>query len=114
MPRSATRRAVLAAVGAAVIGRAPATSAQSWPAKPLRIIVPAVPGGATDIVSRAVGQPLGERLGQPVLVENRAGSSGLIALEAVATAPPDGYTLLLVTEGNTMGPCMYKDWRPDP
>jgi tripartite-type tricarboxylate transporter receptor subunit TctC len=106
------RAALVAALGvAAATG---AARAQSWPTRPLRIIVPAVPGGATDIVTRAVAQPLGERLGQSVVAENRAGGSGLIALDTVMSSPPDGYTLLLVTEGNPMGPNMYKDWKPDP
>jgi len=88
-------------------------SAQAWPVKPVRLIAPAVPGGVTDIVARAIAQPLSERLGQPVVVENRAGGSGLIALEAVASAAPDGYTILLVTEGNPLGPNMYRDWKYD-
>ena len=88
-------------------------SAQAWPAKPIRLIAPAVPGGVTDIVARAIAQPLSERLGQPVVVENRAGSSGLIATEAVVTAPADGYTILLVTESNPLGPNMYRDWKYD-
>jgi tripartite-type tricarboxylate transporter receptor subunit TctC len=90
-----------------------AALAQAWPSKPIRVLAPAVPGGVTDIVARAIAQPLSERLGQPVVVENRAGGSGLIATEAVVTAPPDGYTILLVTEGNPMGPNMYRDWKFD-
>lgn len=89
-------------------------SAQSWPARPIRLIVPAVPGGVTDIVARAVAQPLSEALGQSVVVENRAGGSGVIATESVITAAPDGYTLLLVTEGVPMYPSMFKDWKNDP
>ena len=113
MQRPTSRRAALAAaLGLAV----PTNSAraQAWPTRPLRILVPAVPGGATDIVTRAVAQPMGEQLGQSVVAENRAGGSGLIALDTVMASPPDGYTLLLVTEGNPMGPNMYKDWKPDP
>ena len=88
-------------------------AAQAWPSKPIRLLAPAVPGGVTDIVARAIAQPLSERLGQPVIVENRAGGSGLIALDAVATAAADGYTILLVYEGNPMGPNMYRDWKYD-
>ena len=113
MQRPISRRAALAAAFS-VAAATGAARAQAWPSRPLRILVPAVPGGATDIVTRAVAQPMGEWLGQSVVAENRAGGSGLVALDVVMSSPPDGYTLLLVTEGNPMGPNMYKDWKPDP
>ncbi|MCC6780748.1 MAG: tripartite tricarboxylate transporter substrate binding protein [Hyphomicrobiales bacterium] len=68
-----------------------------WPDRPLRLIVPFPAGAVTDIVARVVGAKLGERLGQPVVVENRVGASGNIGAEAVAKAPPDGYTIGLAT-----------------
>jgi len=71
--------------------------AQSYPGKPVKIIVPYSAGGGTDIVARAVSQKLNESWGQSVLVENRAGASGMIGAEAVAKAPADGYTLLMAT-----------------
>lgn len=71
--------------------------AQSWPAKPIKIIVPYPAGGGVDFVARTVGQRLAEVLGQPVVVENRGGASGSIGAAAVASSAPDGYTLLLAS-----------------
>ncbi len=68
--------------------------AQDWPAKPIRFIAPNLPGGPTDILARLIGQKLAESLGQPVVVENRAGAGGNIGTEVAAKAPPDGYTLV--------------------
>src|SRR5829696_3968096 len=69
-------------------------SAQSWPSKPVRVIVNVAPGGVADVTMRVLGARLTETLGQPFIVENRAGGDGYIGFEAVGRADPDGYTLL--------------------
>ncbi|HKH29315.1 MAG TPA: tripartite tricarboxylate transporter substrate binding protein [Sphingomicrobium sp.] len=74
--------------------------ADTYPAKPIRLVVPFPPGGATDIVGRLVGEKLGERLGQTVVIENRGGAGTIIGAGAVATSPADGYTLL-ISSGST-------------
>ncbi len=86
-----------AIAGAALVTMLFATAAvaQTYPSKPIRIIVPFPPGGPTDMVARAVGQKLQERWGQPVIVENRPGGSTIIGVDLVVKSPPDGYTLLL-------------------
>lgn len=95
---STTRRAMLAA-GAGLLA-APALHAQpAFPNKPLRIIVPYPPGGVTDLMGRLAAEAMGRHLGQPVVVENRAGAGGNIGADAVAKADPDGHTLLMATIG---------------
>jgi tripartite-type tricarboxylate transporter receptor subunit TctC len=91
-----TRRVLLSAAAAVLLCvSATAASAQSFPNRPIRIIVSFPPGGATDVIARTVGAPLGQRLGQNVVVDNRPGSNGNISAELAANARPDGHTLLL-------------------
>jgi tripartite-type tricarboxylate transporter receptor subunit TctC len=78
-----------------LVSGAVATAQQSYPSRPVRLIVPFPPGGGNDFVGRLVAQKLGERMGQQFVVDNRAGASGTIGTEIAARAPPDGYTLLL-------------------
>ncbi len=73
--------------------------AQSWPAKPIRFLVPFPPGGSADLMVRAIAPRIGDKLGQPVVVENRAGAGGMIGVDAVAKAPADGYTIGLAAAG---------------
>jgi tripartite-type tricarboxylate transporter receptor subunit TctC len=85
----------------AALASIPRASAQGWPQKPVKIIVPFPPGGNTDGIARIIAQHFGEIFGQQFVVENRPGASGAIAAESVARAPADGYTLLMATLGQT-------------
>ena len=97
------------------LGAAMPSWAQTYPAKPVRMVVPFPPGGATDILARVVGQKLGEYLGQPVVIENRGGAGGNIGAEVVAKAPPDGYTVLFSTSGViVVNPNLYRKMTFDP
>src|SRR4051812_3979310 len=87
--------------------------AQDWPQKTIRIIVGFGAGGGTDIVSRIIAQSLQERLGQPVVVENRPGAGGTIGAEAVARADRDGYTLGMMTNGHVIAAILSKSPRYD-
>jgi tripartite-type tricarboxylate transporter receptor subunit TctC len=82
--------------------------AQSYPNKPIRLVVPFPAGGSVDTVARAVGQKLGESLKQSVVVENRGGAGGNVGADVVAKAAPDGYTLLLTTPGLAIAPSIYR------
>ncbi len=94
MARRLFRIPVAALAVALLAGASYGVEAQPWPSKPVRIVVPFAPGGATDIIGRLVAQRLGDRIGQPVVVENKPGAGTTIGNAAVAKAAPDGYTLL--------------------
>jgi tripartite-type tricarboxylate transporter receptor subunit TctC len=98
----------LAAGAAAVAAQSRRAGAQSYPSRPVRLVVPFPAGQASDTVARLVAQSLSERLGQPVVIENRTGGGGNIATEAVVRAAPDGYVLLLASLTNAVNATLYK------
>jgi tripartite-type tricarboxylate transporter receptor subunit TctC len=93
---------------------ASAAFAQPFPSKPLKLVTPFPPGGSADVIARLAAQKLGENLGQPVVVENRAGAGGVVANEYAAKQPPDGYTLLLITGAYPVQAAMLKSMPFDP
>jgi tripartite-type tricarboxylate transporter receptor subunit TctC len=82
--------------------------AQSYPNRPVRVLVPFAAGGAVDVLARLVGQKLSEGLGQPVIIENRPGAGGNLASDVLAKSPPDGYTVLQTVNGISISPSLYK------
>jgi tripartite-type tricarboxylate transporter receptor subunit TctC len=97
------KRALLALV-VLVLGVPVVASAQTYPSKPIRFIVPAPPGGASDILARIIGQKLNERWGQPVIIDSKPGASGVVGGEITAKADPDGYTILMISGLHTSTP----------
>ena len=102
-------------ISAALLTAIATTAGAAWPEKPIRIIVPYVPGGNIDITARTLAPGLGEALGQTIVVENRGGAGGTIGTEVAAKAPADGYTLLLGSSGTlTNAPALYPKLGYDP
>ena len=99
------KKAIAVALG---LLAAACASAEDWPTKPVRFIVPYPPGGGTDVIARILQQPLSEGLGQQVVIENRGGAGGALGTEAVAKAAPDGYTFLFTLSSHTINPLLYK------
>src|SRR5271169_6362398 len=98
----------MAAVAAAMSAVAGMASAQApFPSKPVHIFVPYAPGGAVDILARTLGDAVSRQWGQGVVVENRPGAGGVIASQALAMSPPDGYTLILVASGHATNVFLY-------
>jgi len=99
----ARRRLLSAATGAAALhAMSRVARAQSYPTRPIRLILTTAAGGSPDIIARLIGQWLSERLGQPIVVENRTGAGSNIGTEIALRAPPDGYTLLLAISANAI------------
>ncbi|MCW5575555.1 MAG: tripartite tricarboxylate transporter substrate binding protein [Burkholderiales bacterium] len=102
------RTAITAAALLALAG-APPASANSYPDKPIRIIVPFTPGGSTDILARMIGQKLTEAWGQQVVADNRPGANGVVAADIAAKSSPDGHTLMFVAIGHAINPLLQKN-----
>lgn len=111
MPGIVRRLAATALLSAALWSSA---SAADYPTKPVRFLQGFAPGGNADIISRIIGEELQPALGQPIVYESRGGAGGNLASEAVATAEPDGYSLVLLTTGHTIGGALYKSLKFDP
>jgi tripartite-type tricarboxylate transporter receptor subunit TctC len=93
----------------ALIAAAPAArAADAWPSRPIHLVIPFPPGGSNDVVGRVFAAALGDRLGETLVVENRAGAGGVVGTELVSNATPDGYTLLVISLAHAVNPWLYK------
>jgi tripartite-type tricarboxylate transporter receptor subunit TctC len=104
--RRAAGRALLAAGALAAVGGA--ARAQTWPTRPIRLVVPFATGGGSDFIGRFMAQRLGQALGQPVVVENRPGAGSTLGIELVVKSPPDGHTFGLIASSYTVTPSLYR------
>jgi tripartite-type tricarboxylate transporter receptor subunit TctC len=112
--RRRTKRPALLIACALILAASMPAAAQTYPSKPIRIVVPFVAGGAVDLLARIMGQKLTEALGQTVIIENRPGVGGNAAADQVAKSPPDGYTILQTTNGLAITPALYRKLPFDP
>jgi tripartite-type tricarboxylate transporter receptor subunit TctC len=102
------RRSWLLGATAVAMGLAAPVQAQSFPSKPIRLVIPFAPGGVVDLTARQIGPKLSEAIGQPVLIENRSGAGGTLAADHVAKSAPDGHTLLFAFDSHAVNPHIYK------
>ena len=107
-------RSILAGLMLAAAAGTAAHAAETYPARPIRLVIPFPPSGSNDIIGRFVAQHLSERLGKQVVADNRAGANSIIGTELVAKSPPDGYTLLVISTSFTTNPAVYKQLPYDP
>ncbi len=101
-------------LGCATVAATAASAQQAWPERPVRVVVAFPAGGATDVITRAVGQRLSEMWGQPIVIENRGGAGTQIGTEFVSKAAPDGYTLLATSDAFAFNPSLYRKLSYDP
>ena len=106
--RSNWRSRWLAAAGVLLALAAPAFGQSDYPNRPVRLIIPFPPGGSNDVVGRMIGTSLSDKLGKQVVVDNRAGAGGVVGTEIASHAPPDGYTLLVISLAHAVNPWLYK------
>ena len=112
--RTAVHKLMRPVLVVALVAAAGVAAAQTYPVKSIRMIIPAPPGGGVDSVGRTIAQKLSEAVGQPVVADNRAGAGTMIGSELTAKAPPDGYTMLMVTNSHTINAALIKNLRYDP
>lgn len=109
------RAGVLLAAAVAFLSAGPlAANAQDYPSRPIKLLIHTPPGSLVDVLGRLVGQELGERLGQSIIIDNRVGGATMIAVEQLKNSPADGYTLMINTSEATMLPFLKKSYRADP
>ncbi|MFP5472947.1 MAG: Bug family tripartite tricarboxylate transporter substrate binding protein [Gammaproteobacteria bacterium] len=109
------KKAFAAFCGAALLAGTAQAAGDAWPARPITFVVPFTPGGITDNIARALSKILGDKLGQPVVVDNKPGAGGSVGVEAASRQPPDGYTMIYGTQGtHAANLALYKNIRYDP
>lgn len=111
--RQACTMAVLG-LGVGMVGAASSYAAESYPARPVRLIVPFPPGGSNDIIARMLGQHVGESIGQPIVIDNRPGAGSTLGIDLAARSAPDGYTIVIISAAYSFGPSLYKKLPYDP
>src|SRR5687767_15752694 len=107
--RVSDRKHLIHALTAASLGLAGIASAQQYPTKPVRLLVPFAPGGGTDITARSIAQHLSERLGQQFVADNRPGANGTIAVDVLTKSVPDGYTISMISSSHSVNASLIRN-----